>query len=383
MNKNINILLQFFLHRIIGLNLKTDGENLIHQGSMQVYGLPRSINNVDDSVDFVANNDRMNNIYESLGSVAVSDSIVAITCHLCTDGMSLMNAVDKCLRPNIEPPPLFPRSFENVFTDKMKKSDISIMKRNLQKISKHPKGSKPLIYDPQSVRCKLVRNHINFQDLVCYDKKRGAPKGMSDYLWLALALAVESRKDMVEYIGCYSCINLRPYLNKNEIDASIGNCFTSFVVYADDVREELTLNQIKKQIRSNFERDMKNDIIYSAIKGNLNGFVGLSCDTYFCESSHMGQFPVRYPIIDVSVRNRLKSQAVEDSHSLMIYSKQVKGTGKLCTLFQSAPTQTSDASAKMMSDTLEYILTQIPLETKLGDAMEQIHKFQSSNFTNI
>lgn len=97
----------------------------------------------------------------------------------------------------------------------------------------------------------------------------------------------------------------------------------------------------------------------------------------------MGQFPVRYPIIDVSVRNRLKSQSVEDSHSLMTYSKQIKGTGKLCTLFQSSPTQTSDASAKMMSDTLEYILTQIPLETKLGDAMEQIYKLQSSNFTNI
>lgn len=99
-----------------------------------------------------------------MGSVAVSDSIVAITCsYLRTDGMSLMNAVDKCLRPNIEPPPLFPRSFENVFADKMKNSDISIMKRNLQKISRHPKGSKPLIYDPQSVRCKLVRNHINFR----------------------------------------------------------------------------------------------------------------------------------------------------------------------------------------------------------------------------
>lgn len=97
---------------------------------------------------------------------------------------------------------------------------------------------------------------------------------MTDSLWMALALAVESRKEKAEYIGCYSCINIRPYLNKNEIDASIWNCFTSFVVYADDVREELTLNQIIKQISSNFEKDMKNDIIYSAIKGNLNGFVG-------------------------------------------------------------------------------------------------------------
>lgn len=378
----IPLVVKNFGKTLIGLNLKTDGKSLIHKNSFPIYGLPRNITNVDDACDFVASNKRMNNLYESLGSVAISDDIVAMTCsHLCTDGLSMMNTVKRCLDNNVESPPLLPRSVELVFADKVKDSDCSIMEKNLQKISRYPKGPKPDTYNPESVMCKITRNYIPFKDLICYDKKREAPKGITDSLWLAFALAVESKKEKAEYIGTYNCINLRPYMDQNDIDASIGNCFTSFVVYADDIRQELTLNQIMKQIRTNFENDMKNGIIYPAIKGMFNGYAGLSDDLFICDSSHMGMFPVRYPLVDVSLRNCMKSQPAEGSQSLMTFSKKVEGVGKLCTLIQSAPTQTSDASAKMMSDTLLYILTQIPLETKLGDAIQQIHKFQAQNYT--
>lgn len=365
---------------LIALKLRTDGENLIHQDDFPVFGLPKSIGTAQEAADFVADNNLMNNFYKSLGSVAISDDIVAVTCsHLCTDGMSLVNAMDKCLEPDLPPLPTFPRSVEEIFSEQVANTDNSIMGKNIKKISRYPKGPKPEHHNPSMLMCKYAHNEIPFADLQCYDKNRGVPKGLTDSLWLSLSLSIESCRKTLLNIGCSNCVNIRPFMNQIA-DLSVGNCFTSLPIYAEDIRKDLTLKQIASQLRNNFEKDKKNGIINAAIKSLINGLPALSDDVMFAELSHVGPLPVRHPIIDASVRNNMSSGPIDGFMCLLTYSKKVDGVEKLCTRLQYPPTTTSDLEGKIISDTFSYIMTQIPLDTKLGDAYDQIRKFQTTNY---
>lgn len=363
----------------IALHLRAEGDDLISTNNYEVVKMPNSVRNVYDASEYICDINKFCDFSRTLGTIGYTDDIVAVTgSHLCTDGMCLSQAAKNCMRTDLPPIPAFPKPVENIFAGFIDGASSKQAEDLLRKVSTIPRTR----YLSKEAAAHLVNQYyteeVPIEELVCYDKERKTLKGLSESLWLALALSTSTYGNTLDKFGCTNCINMRPFMNPKDIDASVGNCFTTTSIYADNVDLNQTVRQLGQQFRKNFENGKSNGQLKSSMQVLIQGFPHLSDHVLFSQLSNLGMIPQPKEVVDLHIHNRITSTGFEVLGCLINYGKNSFGKDIIVPRFEYPPSVVSELDFKRIFASTLFVLKDLPLDTSVGDACNQIRKIQES-----
>lgn len=391
--------LQPFLEKIInstaGLFVKTDGFNLLRNNvtkdSVKVHKIPKSIKTLQGCCDWLYNNLTPNNDH-ALASIAADETRVVVNSnHALTDGGYYAQLLQDIQDPNadnlfknVAPIPgdlrndLLKNEFDQFLKDKakyahnwpsFKNSDLTFL--NLQECVDLPDRSKLV---PPRLQTEMKCNELS---PFIFDRKTGKTNHMSDYLWLGICLSMNAKNGKFGSIGVDTCMDFRRILPKSKINHSFGNAFTNFTLCVENPNPKMTIGDICKQFRKNFNLIRANDWFYKEYLFPLEVFRE-NCSV--CHVSNVGKLSIKDPLKDFYLQVTSKENALRPFAQVTSYCKGKVETGlnDFILHFRYSPVIMSYKTAKDIFDTYVYFLKNVDPSKKSGDVLDELIHFQQS-----
>ncbi|OHT06002.1 hypothetical protein TRFO_26074 [Tritrichomonas foetus] len=389
--KHVPKVIQNFQKSLMSLHLRIENDDIVFKKDLNIVKMPNYIKNAYDAAEYMSDNNQFMQLSKSLGTIGVKDDLICVSAaHLCTDGKSLATALEHCMDDisgNEEIKPVFPVSVETLFSDfikdhtKDKESEI---------FKKHSTLVPRKNYYPEDFAKYMTNRYfmteIPLPELKCFDPNTKSLHHLTEYLWLSVILPAAVIGDSKDKLGCTSCVNLRPFITKEMMqkyvpdnnEFSIGNCFTSPTVFADNVDQDQTIGNLMKQLRSNFKNSLRNGQLQSAVKVLIEGFPFLSNDVIFHQNSNVGTMKAPKEVVDLHINNRIRSTSFQVLACLISYGKKSFGKDVMVPRFHYAPTTGSDLDYKKIYESAKFILKEVTANMTLRETYKQIQNVQDS-----
>jgi hypothetical protein len=177
----------------------------------------------------------------------------------------------------------------------------------------------------------------------------------------------------LEKIGCAMCYNLRPLVPWK----TVGNIYTAVPVLCQRTNDDtITIEQLADAMRNDFKDRVKNRDYILSLKMLYREYAAGSSRRLIAQLSSVGVISLEEPIVDFwggqsSTARANKSnivlinQSVRNKDGLIIYNR-----------IQYSPAVLSKKDATRYLKSVNYVLTNIPQQTRLRDAIDELKKFQ-------
>ncbi|KAH0795088.1 hypothetical protein GPJ56_000931 [Histomonas meleagridis] len=380
-SKVIPKIINNLIKSIIGFRLKTDGNNLIAQDNkVTVHSLPNSIKNAYEASIYIDNHYRPD-FSKEFATIAANDKFVSVnSSHGFTDGGFFKNLIRNILNDNLNEVKGLPITPFELFSNEIQETiDDPSFEQDTLKVSRFP-FSHTLPETPSTIFRRDINDVFPIEEHKWYNKSTGKLSGLTESLWLSIALASETLNNVKRplKVGCLTCVDLRPFINPRQktVSENAGNNFTSFGVVADNVNEQMTIREAGKQLRNNFNRKTLNGAIFNSLKPEFD-YGGNDNENILVELSNVGPMEFKDPINDVWVQQSMKSKIIERTVTLTSFSMVGSHKNLISNRLQYSPTTVSDEAAQKISNSISYFMKNISPDVTIREAMELMRHIQN------
>ena len=181
---------------------------------------------------------------------------------------------------------------------------------------------------------------------------------MSDYLWTYLCLAINAKNESFGPICLMNCMNFRRVVLKNNINHSYWNICTNFALNVPNVNQRMTIYEINKQFRSNFNSLKENDWFYKEYLNQVDLYRENRIISHF---SNLNQLNIQKPFKDMYIQVSGKENSMGPYFQVTNYTKnKVENKSKKIILqVISSSYIMSKKTAQDIFDTYEYFLKNV------------------------
>lgn len=376
--KHLQNVVNILLKGISAFHLQSDGTSLFHNTSpVEIFDMPRSLKTACDAANWL---DREHRPIASkrLASIAVSDTKVAFAAsHLLCDGGFCVRMLDRITSNIHEVAPLLPRPVEDVFSKELADPNLDVQGHvndvwKLARVHWSDEAEKNL---PEDVRCRYLYKFLKVEELSCWDKNKQRFNGLTENLWLSMALSYAAFSNTLERLGCSTCVDLRQLL-KSPPDLSVGNCFSAVAVKPEGFTREMTLGQIGELMRKDLTLKKNSGGFLASVKGGLGGYSVSPPKSAFAELSSVGRMNLKEPIVDVWVQQTMKSRGIESIMPTLSFTTTGDCERKIAIRNQYSPTVVTDRMANILHQSIVYALKTMTMDTPVTTAFEELRRFQ-------
>jgi hypothetical protein len=360
-----------------GLRLRIDGDFLVsHRSPFEVVRLPKVIASAEDACNYLYLN-HTPDFRQTLATVGVNEKIVAMNSHhLCADGGFLRYIYEHCADPAFpkrQAPPL-PRALTDIWRAPL-----------------HGRTAAPPPDDPQALtrvswraspRDRHGNEKADFAQWNCpvsslrvYNRKTGKCDGLTERLWIGLALAAHAyNRAISRNFGILTCVDLRHLMPKRELDIDVCNNFIGVSIVANGVTEKSTIKEIGEAMRRNFvEKERKAGGLFTLPPGTAEQ--AGSCVVCL---SNMGALRIKEPFEDVWMQQTMDSHFANGSLCFLTWSKIAKGRNEFWGRLRYSPQVFSRPDADGLARSIAYVLEQVPEEATAESVIGDLIELQSS-----
>ena len=362
----------------IGTKLKYDGTNfLLNNRPASVYKLPDSIKNVREACQYmhIYHQPSYENTLAVLG--ANKEIVVLNSSHAVSDGCALLEMFNT-LRDNKdfdEPMTLLNQS--EIFQEEMKTVPVAPDANTNPGITRFETKDKDNLMSYGYYLRTYEKSKA--EDLKCYDKKLKRPKQLTDALYAQLIVAASAFTGKFTTAGLKTIMNIRP-LMKTKATFENG-CVLSYLQLATKANENTTIKELMKMTRDAFNQQINDKVTFGFIKrienppkSSGNKIPGINFLT-----SNVGQFKLGGAIDDVFVQCSSKGLGRSNQVTFLHYAIQDdKGRNDCISQIQYTLNQISQREADLLTKSVHYGLENIDLDSKIGNAIEQMKEFQDN-----
>ncbi|OHT11394.1 hypothetical protein TRFO_19205 [Tritrichomonas foetus] len=223
-----------------------------------------------------------------------------------------------------------------------------------------------------------ISNKSDASTFQCYDKNSKTLKGLSEYIWTGLSLIMCARNGKIGPIGINTCVDFRRFTNKYQNNEKLFcNSFTCInVVSEKKVNENMTIEEVAHEMRKNFDYLMKNKGVF--VNYYRDPTKHFKPNFIFPHISNMGPIKFKDPIADFCMAQRMNEEAASGALAILSYSKCGNGINEVNNRLLYSPSFINEKDGHMLIDALMFFLHEIPIQTKVGDALKQLIHFQNS-----
>ena len=378
--KHIHNVLDILLKGISAFHLRTDGTSIYHNPSpVEIFDMPRSVKTACEAANWLDREHRPD-ISKRLASVAVNDTKVAVAAsHLLCDGGFCVRMVQRIISNVHDVAPLIPRSVEDVFAKELANPNLDVQGHvddvwKLVRVSWSDDVEKNL---PEDVRCRYIYKCLKVEELSCWDKERKRLNGLTENLWLSIALSYAAFSNTLERLGISTDFDLRQLL-KGKPDLSMGNVFTAASIHPGKFTHDMTLGQIGALMRKDLVAKINNGGMFATIKGGLGGYTVSPPKSAFAELSNVGRMHLKEPLVDVWLQQTMKSRGVETIMPTLSFTTTGDCERKIAVRSQYSPTVVPDRMASVLHQSIMHSLKTMTMDTPLTTAFEEMRRFQKT-----
>jgi hypothetical protein len=268
--------------------------------------------------------------------------------------------------------PRFPYAVDSAFADEIAKLPPERIAKYLadgERLSWIPRSKK---VDNTATWCGYLLESFRPEQFLCYDKESKSLKGLSESLWSASLLPMLAQTGF-DKIGCATCMNLRPLVPWKEV----GNIYTAIPVVCRRTNDDsMTLEDLGKEMRKDFKLKLKNRDYVTSLKTIYREFAAGPNRRLITQLSSAGVFKLEDPVVDFWGGQSSTAKANKANIVLINQSVKSKEGTTVFTRVQYSPAVLSEKDAVKFMKSVNYVLTNIPQQTKLRDAVDELKRFQ-------
>jgi hypothetical protein len=361
-NKLLKALPAFNVRYQDGMFQRIDNPPVVEQ-------LPVSIKTAVDAEAWARANLGVRPMSDRVAYIAANDDVVAVAAsHGVCDGGS-MNFL-----ANMRPvkAPQFPFPVDSPFAEE-------IAKLSPERIAKYIADGQRLSWLERSKKvdnaakfCGYLAYGFRPDELLCYDKKSRALKGLSEALWGATLLPMLAQTGY-EKIGCGMCVNLRPLVPWKEV----GNIYTAIPVVCNRTNDDsMTLAELSEEMRKDFKARVKAKEYIISLKTVYGEFAPGPTRRLTTQLSSVGVIKLDDPV--VGFWGGQSSESKGNKANLVLQNMSIKARGEV-TIYnrmQYSPAVINVKDATKYLRSVNYVLTNIPQTASLREAVDELKKFQ-------
>lgn len=332
------------------------------------------------------------NPYLRLGSIGFNDNMVILNIsHSVGDGGYFKYLAENIFdNTNISIPSYFPYQVKELFKHQYEKSPNTIpFWDNNPNVNHIITNDQTKLFKTNEVSYSTVR--IPSNKLLCYSQKDKKLHSFTNSLWSSLFVSsiVHSNSSIPDTLCIPTCTDFRRYLK--DLNYSICSCYSTVFpcvpVNPNDSLQKVGDLMKKDLIRrmSNFEDfgflktidEFSNQEIESNNNVDLAKKVGL-------ELTYVGAVNIKQPIKNIFMNLNMDAKETETILSLMGFAcieqpckTNPNGKNEVTLRLRYSPTTLHKKEVVTMMKNIEFILTKIPAETSIKEAIKAVSAFQS------
>jgi len=372
--KDLPKLLENYRKVLIGLRIKTDGVNYIkREGPEPIFRIPETIETCKEAAQYMREFKTIDDLTDCFAKIGYNSKIVvANTHHVFADGGFVHAFTEHCLDDEIKNPVNISIPGIEVYKDVIVKSgeqakifrDRLLTNRQLSQIPTEGHFN---------IKNNIIQYEFPVSRLQCYDPKLKRPVKLTEYQWVAGTLAMNTFANNFERFAINTAYNARSFLKNKELNWGHLYHITIPSVCAENHSMDLTLKQLGQEFRKYFDFLCKNELIYGAF------FVPYE-HTYpasiFMSISNVGPIHLPEKLDDMFYMNRSEGIGCETFMFYSTYSRVKKDSNIYTTNFRFPTEAISRKTAQIINDSMYHLLVDVPVDTKLCDAVEELRDFQ-------
>lgn len=383
--------------KVIGLHLRLNKEGdriFYHKNEPPIIKIPNSKNLETAIVNYGIHNKI--NPYISLGSIGFNDNMVILNIsHSVSDGGYFKYLAENIFNDNnVKIPSYFPYKTKDLFKEQYAKSPNNIpFWENNPNVNNIITNDKTKLFTTNEVDYSTVC--IPSNKLLCYNQNDKKLHSFTNSLWSSLFVSsiVHNHSTIPKIVCIPTCTDFRRYLK--EINYSICSCYST-VFPCVSVKPNDSLQTIGESMKNDLNRRMNNyedfgflktiDEISDQVNENENENNISSTKKVGLELTYVGAININQPIKNIFMNLNMNAKDTESILSLMGFSCVEKpcktnpdGKNEVTLRLRYSPTTLHKVEVARMMKNIEFILTKIPTETSLKEAINAVADFQSKS----
>ncbi|OHT13449.1 hypothetical protein TRFO_16301 [Tritrichomonas foetus] len=386
----------------IGLRLKKDGNNLAMLDEMHpIRRIPDSIKNAQEAAEWAAKQEF--DFDKQLSILSANDRFIVFnSSHAIADGgylstllRSLTESGNSSTSKNASnlnegDVSSFPLGFYDFFKD-----GIDQYKREKVVFNDIPFANQITRYNWHSTipiekfAKSKIADYITYidkvEDYACYNKETKKCQSLTETQWTSLILAAnacnqinQNDYDSKKLLGCSTCVDIRPLLPKNTNLRNVQNFFCVMNILCRNYSPDMTLAEFGKELRRFFNERNENSGLMEAIYCFYDGFPqSEQVPTYsIIETSNVGPQYIKPPIKDIWMAQSQPAINTDFGICLLSYGKKGKNVDDMIMRMRYSSRVVTHKDAKAIAESVRFFLKNMPQNTKFGEALNEIVKFQ-------
>ena len=314
----------------------------------------------------------------ALGQIAANDNLVALSCtHSACDGAFMINMVNT-IALDLDDVPENNALFNaaDTFREEIKASTVypedTMVHRDVTRFM-----PKDRLFTRQTGYTHFERIKSRAQDLKCYDKKAGKPRGLTDALYANICLTCAAYEGKFDKIGLHTCVDMRKFIN-GKWGLEQGNLFSVVDVIAKDATLDTTIRDVMRQTREYFNQRINDGAQFGFFKHFLDPLDRSKViNTARPSISNLGVFKLGGPLTDMYIKDNLTVSPNDYIRSDFVHYGIICGDrNEVVTQFGYNPNLISKREGQLFLHSVHYGLKNLDLDTTCGEAMEKLMEYQ-------
>lgn len=357
-----------------GLHTHLENNHMVFQKrEVPVYKIPENLTDLEDIAKY-ADLYCTRPISKALGSIAIAEDAVAVVgVHCVFDGGSLKYFNDLiCQDKEIPEIGINPGAYEP-FREKMKNTNFYMTPVDCDEkaVRYSSRDGKYLTNVPFALS---FREKMKMEDFQVFDKKDKKLHGFSESLFASQVLSVSALNGKFDKTGVWEVFGTRPYAEKN-YKLTQGQYLSTFNVFADNITLNDTVKDLMTQMRKHMNYQLKRGAPWASLNTYATNYSeGKVQDGCFTVLSSLGEFKIGGPVKDFLFHSTANSSYC----SLNLFSYNVKSSKD--NIYNLVHTHTSNffsfRESKAFLKGVKYAATKIDLNSKIGDALNEVIDYQ-------
>lgn len=338
--------------------------------------LPTPINDCKEACKWIFENHRRP-VSETLTTIAANDNIVVVNSnHTAADSSFLIRAMDHCLDEDVCPLAEVPYVMSKAYKKQLDKAKASNVKLYPYHDCTH------FTYDPKDPELtkkgtgvSYIQDEFPVEKLVCYDSKKKRPINLSAVEFSSISLACSAfNEKLPNNFALPFVIDLKRFLeDPSKVDWSYNNHVCSTNLFYN-IQPNITLNDANKLFTKSLKEQELDGSYYASTQAPYHF---IENNNIYGNLSNIGPIKFKKPVADFYIKSTNDGVGVDNQVCIITYSKVNETSNILTNQLRYTTSTVTHKAANIFYDSYKYILTTIPLDTKLSEAFKAVKEFQT------
>ena len=397
--KDVKDIIHKFVNKVAGLRIHQNGNNMVMSDKIYpIQRIPDTIKTAQEAADWAS--DQHIDFKKTFSILSANDRFVVLnSTHAVADGGFVSRLLQSLSEDDNTPFEMkLPCSFDQVFDDMIREydehkrtADFNVMSNDI--LTKYVWPRPPVKNFDVTTKASYITYFDNAEDFQCYNKKTKKCDGLTESQWAAIILAAKAlnQKNKIDprldqqynsNVGCSTCVDFRNYIPKNS-KFSVSDVYNFFIVAnltAKNYNPHVTLAELQKDLRNDFIKKKQDDKFFDSMYIMHNGFPkSHTIPPYtIVTTSNVGPQYLRPPFKDFWSQQSEPAVNTDFGFCLLSFSKITPNSNQIILRNRYSSHTVSDNDAKILTDSIRFIMKTIPTNTQIQDVLNELKKFQNS-----